>query len=66
MLSDDPVWRLGADGRVAVLGAGLMGHAIAAIFVAHGYDVTCCEPSADMRASLRTRVDAIVLPRHRF
>jgi 3-hydroxybutyryl-CoA dehydrogenase len=42
-------WGLPDESPVAVLGAGLMGHAIAAIFVAHGYEVACLEPDADPR-----------------
>ena len=48
-----------------MLGAGLMGHAIAAIFVAYGYDVTCLEPDGPTRESLTERVNTIIaqLPR---
>ncbi len=56
----DPTWRLRADGAVAVLGGGLMGHAIAAVFVGHGYDVTCCEPDETTRSTLANRVDDVV------
>jgi 3-hydroxybutyryl-CoA dehydrogenase len=38
----------------------MMGHAIAAIFVGHGYSVTCCEPSDDVRATLPARVDEVI------
>lgn len=37
-----------------------MGHAIVAVFVAHGYDVTCCEPNKEVRATLATRVDEVI------
>ena len=37
-----------------------MGHAISAIFIAHGYNVTCCEPSEDTRATLPVRVDEVI------
>ncbi len=49
-----------AEGPVAVLGAGLMGHAIAAIFAAHGHRVTCLEPDGATRESLAERVDAVI------
>ena len=60
MLDESDRWRLPEGGRVAVLGAGLMGHAIAAIFVNAGYDVTCVDPDAPTRESLATRVDAVI------
>lgn len=60
MLSDVERWRLPEGGRVAVLGGGLMGHALAAIFVANGYQVTCIEPDDATRATLDDRVGAVV------
>ena len=42
--------------RVAVIGAGLMGHGIAQVFAAAGSDVRVQDPSARMRESLRDRV----------
>ncbi|HVB50301.1 MAG TPA: 3-hydroxyacyl-CoA dehydrogenase NAD-binding domain-containing protein [Acidimicrobiales bacterium] len=60
MLDDSDRWQLLEGGRVAVLGAGLMGHAIAAIFVNAGYDVTCVEPDASTRESLAKRVDDVI------
>ena len=60
MLDPGPAWRLPPNAPVAVLGAGLMGHAIAAIFLAHGYNVTCCDPSESARESLPERVDAVL------
>jgi len=60
VLNDSDRWRLPEGGRVAILGAGLMGHAIAAIFVTHGFDVTCLDPDAPTRESLAERVDAVV------
>ena len=45
---------------MGVLGAGLMGHAIAAIFVAYGYQVTCLEPDGAARESLESRASAVV------
>ena len=45
---------------MAILGAGLMGHAIAAILIAHGHDVTCVEPEGAARASLPDRVNAVL------
>jgi 3-hydroxybutyryl-CoA dehydrogenase len=43
-----------------VLGAGLMGHALAGVFVAHGFDVTCAETDASIRETLADRVRAVV------
>jgi len=60
VLDESDRWRLPEGGRVAVLGAGLMGHAIAAIFVNAGYDVTCVDPDAPTRESLAERVDAVI------
>lgn len=45
---------------MAVLGAGLMGHAIAAVFVARGYEVTCVEPDDEMRRSLASRMERVL------
>jgi 3-hydroxybutyryl-CoA dehydrogenase len=64
VLNESDRWQLPEGGRVAVLGAGLMGHAIAAIFVAHGYDVTCLEPDALTRESLNERVDSVIAQLH--
>jgi 3-hydroxybutyryl-CoA dehydrogenase len=60
VLNESDRWRLPEGGRVAILGAGLMGHAIAAIFVTNGYDVTCLDPDAPTRDSLAKRVDTVV------
>lgn len=53
-------WQLPPDGEVAVLGAGLMGHAIAAIFVANGFNVTCLEPDSRTRDTLHERVETVI------
>jgi 3-hydroxybutyryl-CoA dehydrogenase len=60
VLNESDRWRLPEGGRVAVLGAGLMGHAIAAIFVAYGYEVTCLDPDAATRESLAARISAVI------
>lgn len=44
--------------RIAVLGAGLMGHGIAQVFAAAGHEVAVYEPSAASLASLHDRVAA--------
>jgi 3-hydroxybutyryl-CoA dehydrogenase len=44
------------DLNVAIIGGGLMGHALASIFVAHGASVTICETSEAGRASLERRI----------
>lgn len=41
-----------------------MGHAIAAIFVAHGYEVVCLEPNKEVRDSLPQRVASVVAQIH--
>lgn len=45
--------------RIAVVGGGLMGHGIAYLFAATGYDVGLFEPAAEVRASLPHRLRAI-------
>lgn len=45
--------------KVAVIGAGLMGHGIAYRFAAAGHAVGVFEPSADLRASLPARLKKI-------
>ena len=57
---DELIWQLPVEGRVAILGGGLMGHAITAIFIGHGYDVTCCEPNEETRATLPVRVNEVI------
>lgn len=37
-----------------------MGHAIAGVFLAHGYDVTCAEPDETARTSLPRRVENVL------
>lgn len=46
--------------RVAVVGAGLMGHAIAQLFAAEGHAVAVYDPNPAALASLRERVRAIL------
>jgi 3-hydroxybutyryl-CoA dehydrogenase len=46
--------------KIGVVGGGLMGHGIAYLFAAAGYDVGLFEPAADIRASLPKRLQAIV------
>ncbi len=41
---------------VAVIGGGLMGHGIAAVFASGGYEVSCVEPVEAVRRSLVERV----------
>ena len=48
-----------AKAKVAVIGAGLMGHGIAYRFAAAGHDVGVFEPSAELRASLPARLQKI-------
>ena len=45
--------------RVAVLGAGLMGHGIAYLFAQGGWQVRLQDPNPAMRASVRERIGAI-------
>ena len=44
--------------RIAVLGAGLMGHGIGQIFALHGYDVAIYDPVQAALDSLRSRIVA--------
>jgi len=44
--------------RVGIIGAGMMGHALAAIFAAAGSDVTVCEPDKATRSSAPDRIRA--------
>ncbi len=46
--------------KIAVIGGGLMGHGIAYLFAAAGHQVAVFEPSAEIRASLAARLQAIV------
>jgi 3-hydroxybutyryl-CoA dehydrogenase len=59
VLNDVERWQLSSSDTVAVLGAGLMGHAIASIFSAHGYDVTCVDPDPRVRDALPEKVEAV-------
>lgn len=45
--------------RIAVLGAGLMGHGIAQVFANRGHEVAIYDPSAAARDSVRERVAAV-------
>jgi 3-hydroxybutyryl-CoA dehydrogenase len=46
--------------KIGVIGGGLMGHGIAYLFAAAGHPVGLFEPSADLRASLPKRLQALV------
>jgi len=45
-----------AKARIAVVGAGLMGHGIAQVFALAGHDVAITDASADMLASAKQRI----------
>jgi 3-hydroxybutyryl-CoA dehydrogenase len=47
-----------AKARIAVVGAGLMGHGIAQVFVSHGHDVTIHDPVPAPLASVKARIEA--------
>ena len=49
-----------AKTRIAVVGAGLMGHGIAEEFAAAGHEVKVHDPSAEALASLRERVAKVL------
>jgi 3-hydroxybutyryl-CoA dehydrogenase len=42
--------------RIAIIGAGLMGHGLALVFADAGHDVTITDPSAEALAMVRTRI----------
>lgn len=42
--------------RIAVIGAGLMGHGIAQVFALVGHDVTITDPSEEARSHVHTRI----------
>lgn len=42
--------------RIAVIGAGLMGHGIAQVFALAGHDVTITDPSEEARSHVHTRI----------
>jgi 3-hydroxybutyryl-CoA dehydrogenase len=48
------------DQKIGVIGGGLMGHGIAYLFAAAGHPVGIFEPSAEIRASLPKRLQALV------
>jgi 3-hydroxybutyryl-CoA dehydrogenase len=47
-----------AKARIAVVGAGLMGHGIAQVFASHGHDVAICDPAPAALASVKARIEA--------
>jgi 3-hydroxybutyryl-CoA dehydrogenase len=47
-----------AKARIAVIGAGLMGHGIAQVFASHGHDVTIHDPVPEALASVKARIEA--------
>ena len=44
--------------RIAVIGAGLMGHGIAQVFALAGHDVTITDPQAASLATVKQRISA--------
>jgi 3-hydroxybutyryl-CoA dehydrogenase len=44
--------------RIAVVGAGLMGHGIAQVFAECGHSVVLCDPDADILANASKRIEA--------
>src|SRR3954451_8422626 len=44
--------------RIAVIGAGLMGHGIAQVFALHGHEVAIHDPAPASLASVRARIEA--------
>lgn len=44
--------------RIAVVGAGLMGHGIAQVFAERGHSVVLCDPDADILANAPKRIEA--------
>jgi len=44
--------------RIAIIGAGLMGHGLAAVFANGGHDVAITDPFADVLASAKERIAA--------
>ncbi len=47
-----------AKSKIAVIGAGLMGHGIAQVFALAGHDVTITDPSAASLATVKERISA--------
>lgn len=47
-----------AQARVAVVGAGLMGHGIAQVFASRGHDVTIHDPVPTALATVKARIEA--------
>jgi 3-hydroxybutyryl-CoA dehydrogenase len=47
--------------KIAVIGAGLMGHGIAQVFATNGHDVTVCDPVAEVLEQVPERVRANLL-----
>ena len=50
---------MASEQKIGVIGGGLMGHGIAYLFAASGHPVGLFEPSAEIRASLPRRLQAI-------
>jgi 3-hydroxybutyryl-CoA dehydrogenase len=50
---------MAGEQKISVIGGGLMGHGIAYLFAAAGHPVGLFEPSAEIRASLPKRLQAI-------
>ncbi len=48
--------------RIAIIGAGLMGHGLALVFARAGHRVTATDPVAQARDSLKDRVAATLRP----
>ena len=45
-----------AKSRIAVIGAGLMGHGIAQVFALHGHDVSIHDPAPGSLATVKARI----------
>jgi 3-hydroxybutyryl-CoA dehydrogenase len=46
-----------AKARIAVIGAGLMGHGIAQVFALHGHDVAIHDPAPSSLATVKARIE---------
>ena len=47
-----------SNARIAVIGAGLMGHGIAQVFAVAGHDVAITDPSSASLATVKQRISA--------
>src|SRR5690349_15846355 len=47
-----------AKARIAIIGAGLMGHGLAQVFAVAGHSVAVFDPDAEARANVRKRIAA--------